>query len=124
MHDPGQTAIGSPDARYEEQAAEFIAGVARVAALGLRSLPEDPATAAAMRAAGYEVLVGCTGVVGAAATVWVMGDGEGVEESVEAAELAAALGVAPQALPGAEFLAVLRETPTQGRTLSGFRAAA
>jgi len=124
MHDAGQAVIGSAGASYGEQAAEFIAEVARVAALGLRALPEDPAAAAAMRAAGYEVLAECRTVAGEAAAVWVMGAAEGVEESVAVAELAAALGVAPQALPGIEFVAVLRETPERGRTLSGFRPAA
>jgi hypothetical protein len=124
MHDAGQAVVGSPAGSYGALAAEFIAEASRVAGLGLRALPEDPAAAAAMRAAGYEVLAGCTTVAGGAAAVWVMGVGEGVEERVEAAELAAALGVAPQALPGIEFVAVLRETPADGRTLSGFRPAA
>jgi hypothetical protein len=124
MHDGGQGVTGSPAGSYGALAAEFIAEASRVAGLGLRALPEDPAAAAAMRAAGYEVLAGCAAVAGGAAAVWVMGVGEGVEERVGAAELAAALGVAPQALPGIEFVAVLRETPADGRTLSGFRPAA
>jgi hypothetical protein len=124
MHDAGQAVTGVAGGSYGEQAAGFIAEVARVAALGLPTLPEDPAAAAAMRAAGYEVLAECTAVAGGTAAVWVMGAAEGVEESVGAEELAAALHVAPQALPGMEFVAVLRETPAQGCTLSGFRPAA
>jgi hypothetical protein len=124
MHDAGQAVIGAADGSYGGLAAEFIAAVERVAALGLRALPEDPAAAAAMRAAGYEVLAECTGVAGDAAAVWVMGAGDGVEERVAVTELAAALGVAPQALPGIEFVAVLRETPALGCTLSEFRPAA
>jgi hypothetical protein len=124
MRDAGQAVIGSPAGGYAALAAGFIAEAGRVAGLGLLVLPEDPAAAAAMRAAGYEVLAECTAVDGGVAAVWLMGAAEGVEECVEAGELAAALGVAPQALPGAEFVAVLRETPADGRTLSGFRPAA
>jgi hypothetical protein len=124
MHDAGQAVTGSPGGSYGHQASEFIAEVARVAALGLRALPEDPAAAAAMRAAGYEVLAECTAVAGGAAAVWLMGAGEGVEERVGADELAAALGVAPGTLAGVEFVALVRETPATGRTLSGFRPAA
>ena len=124
MHDAGQAVIGAANGSYGGLAAEFIAEAERVAALGLRALPDDPAAAAAMRAGGYEVLAECRTVDGGVATVWVMGAAEGVEESVEAAALAAALGVAPRALPGVEFVAVVRETPADGRTLSGFRPAA
>ena len=124
MHDVGQAVIGSPGGSYGELAAGFIAKAGRVAGLGLRVLPEDPAAAAAMRAAGYEVLAECTAVDGGVAAVWLMGAAAGVEESVAAGELAAALGVATQALPGAEFVALVRETPAMGRRLSGFRPAA
>jgi hypothetical protein len=123
MSDLDRTADDLPDGTgYAELAAEFIADVERIAALRLPVLPAEPAGAAAMRTAGYPVLARCTGVAGASALVCVADQDEDLGQGVAAAELAAALGVPVEALgPGAEFLAVLRETPHEGRVLSGFR---
>lgn len=112
---------GQPDGGYKDQAAEFIAGIERYAALGLPRLPDDPAAAAAMRAAGYEVLAECTGWNIDGAAVSVAGEDEETEHYVQAHVLAAALGVPIRDLPGAEFIATYRETPDTGPVLSGFR---
>lgn len=107
---------------YAELAAEFIAEAERIAALGLPAMPDDPAQAAAMRAAGYDVLAECTGLAGSAAMVSVMGEDGEAGQSIPAGDLAAALGVPAEALlPGTEFLAFLRETLKDGRVLSEFR---
>lgn len=127
MSDQGTTVNGlAGEADYAAQAALFIADVERVAALGLPVLPEDdPVSAAAMRADGYEVLAECTGLAGPRAIVSVMSEDAELDHSVPAADLAAALGVAELALlPGREFVARLRETRVGGRVLSGFRPAA
>jgi hypothetical protein len=108
-------------ADYAAAAADFIAGTQRIAALSLPSLPDDPAEAAAMRAAGYDVLAECVTLAWAWALISVAGEDDEAVQRVSAAELAAALGVAVADLPDAEFLAVLRETPGDGRVLSAFR---
>jgi hypothetical protein len=108
------------DAGYEDQAAEFIAGVQRIAALGLPQLPDDPAAAAAMRAAGYEVLAECT-EAGDVAIVRVLSEDEHVRHVVKLSDLAAALGVDAGDLAGRQFIATMRETPETGPVLSGFR---
>jgi hypothetical protein len=111
-----------PDVRScASQAADFIAEVARVAALGLPVLPEDPAAAAAMRAPGYEVLAECTGLSDGCAIVSVMSEAAELADRIPAGDLVAALGVPAESLPGMEFLAVLHESLEDGRVLSGFR---
>jgi hypothetical protein len=68
MIDQDETLTGlTGDDGYAELAAAFIAGVERIAALGLPVLPDDPARAAAMRATGYHVLAECTGLAGSSA---------------------------------------------------------
>jgi hypothetical protein len=123
MKDRGKIVGGLPGgAGYAELAAEFIAEAERIAALGLPTLPEDPAEAAAMRRAGYDVLAECTGLAGASAIVCVASEDEDLGQKIPAGDLAAALDVPAVAmLPGTEFLAVLRETPEDGRVWSGFR---
>ena len=122
MMDRGEHAGGPPaDTGYAELAAEFIAAAEQIAALGLPALPEDPAAAAAMRRAGYDVLAECTGLAGVSAIVRVASEDEDVSQKIPAGDLAAALGVPVAMLPGMVFLAVLRETPQDGRVWSGFR---
>ena len=106
---------------FGDQAAESIARAQQIAALGLPALPDDPAAAAAMRAAGYVVIAECAEVAGATAIVSVLSEDEGLEQRVAAAELAGALGVDLGQLAGMEFLATFRETPETGPVLSGFR---
>jgi hypothetical protein len=108
------------DADYSDQAAEFIAEAQRYAALGLPVLPDDPAAAAAMRAAGYEVLAEVL-EVGDVAIVHVLSEDEYVRHVVSPGSLTAALGIPAAELPGREFIATLRETPETGPVLSGFR---
>lgn len=127
MNDQGTTVNGLPGgASYAAQAALFIADVERFTALGLPVLPEeDPAEAAVMRAAGYDVLAECASLAGTRAIVSVTSEDDELHHSVSAADLAAALGVTELALlPGQVFVATLRETPADGRVLSGFRLAA
>jgi hypothetical protein len=102
-------------------AAAFIAEAEWFASLGLPKLPDDPAAAAAMRAAGYDVLAECTEVTGAVAVVSVAGEDEEVTHAVAARALAEELHVDPAQLAGTEFLATMRETPEEGPVLSGFR---
>jgi hypothetical protein len=106
---------------YSGQAAEFIAEAQRVAALGLPVLPEDPAAAAAMRAAGYDVLAGVLEVDWPVALVQVTGEDEDVRHAASAADLAGALVLPAGELAGREFIATLRETPETGPVLSRFR---
>jgi len=106
---------------FGDQATEFIARAQQLAALGLPMLPDDPAAAAAMRAAGYVVIAECAEVAANTAIVSVLSEDEGLEHGVAAAELAAALSVDPGQLAGMEFLATFRETPQTGPVLSGFR---
>lgn len=106
---------------FGDQAAESIARAQQIAALGLPALPDDPAAAAAMRAAGYVVIAECAEVAGTTAIVSVLSEDEGLEQGVAAAELAGALGVDLGQLAGMEFLATFRETPETGPVLSGFR---
>jgi hypothetical protein len=106
---------------FGDQAAEFIARAQQIAALGLPVLPGDAPAAAAMRAAGYVVIAECAEVAGTTAIVSVLSEDEDLEQSVAAAELAAALGVDLGQLAGMEFLATFRETPETGPVLSGFR---
>jgi hypothetical protein len=121
MNDLGRGMDGLPGGgSYSLLAGRFIAEAERIAALRLPVLPDDPSAAAAMRAAGYGVLAECTGVAGGSAAVSIMGEETEADSSLPAAELSAALGIAPDKLPGTEFLAVLRETPEAGRVLSGF----
>ena len=110
-----------PRTAYSDQAAAFIDATERYAALGLPSLPEDPAAAAAMRAAGYEVLAEVLEVDGPVVIVHVLAEDEDVFHAVSEPELAAALGVCAVELEGLEFIAALRETPETGPVLSGFR---
>jgi voltage-gated potassium channel Kch len=122
MKTQSKTVAGRPDGVcYADLAAEFIAEAARIAGLGLPVLPEDPAQAAAMRAAGYDVLAECTGLDGVRAVVRVTSEDEELTRSVPAGDLAAALGLPAAALPGTEFLAVVRETLEDGWALSRFR---
>lgn len=114
-----ETGDGQPGTGYEDQAAAFIAEAERYAALGLPALPDNPAAAAAMRAAGYDVLARVVRVSVIAAAVSV--PGEAMERWIHPDELAAALGVPVQELAGVEFIATLRETPETGPVLSGFR---
>src|SRR5436190_12024675 len=109
---------------YADQAAQFIAEAERHAALGLPTLPDDPAAAAAMRAAGYEVLAEVAELDGPVALVSVAAEDEEIRHAVRAGELAAALGVAAEQLAGQEFLAGFREPPEAGPVLSGFRPVA
>ncbi len=108
---------------YEDQAAQFIAGVERYAALGLPVLPDDPAAAAAMRAEGYEVLAEVAELDWPVAIVQVASDDEddGARHAISAPDLATALGVTGDDLAGRQFIATLRETPLTGPVLSGFR---
>ena len=117
------TAVASvPGAEdFGDQAAEFIARAQKIAALGLPVLPGDAPAAAAMRAAGYVVIAECAEVAATTAIVSVLSEDEDLEQSVAAAELAAALGVDLGQLAGTEFLATFRETPETGPVLSGFR---
>jgi hypothetical protein len=114
-----ETVPGAED--FGDQAAEFIARAQQIAALGLPVLPDDPAAAAAMRAAGYVVIAECAEVAGTTAIVSVLSEDEGLEQGVTAAELAAALSVDLGQLAGIEFLATFQETPETGPVLSGFR---
>src|SRR5207247_548968 len=100
---------------------EFIARAQKIAALGLPVLPGDAPAAAAMRAAGYVVIAECAEVAATTAIVSVLIEDEDLEQSVAAAELAAALGVDLGQLAGTEFLATFRETPETGPVLSRFR---
>lgn len=104
---------------YSKQAAEFIAAAERHAELGLPHLPDDPAEAAAMHAAGYDVLARVVRVSDIAVAVSVAG--EPIERWIHPDELAAALGIPAQELAGMEFITVLRETPDTGVRLSRFR---
>jgi hypothetical protein len=106
---------------FGDQAAEFIARAQQIAALGLPVLPDNPASAAAMRAAGYVVIAGCAEVTDTTAIVSVLSEDEGLEQGIAAAELAGALGVDLGQLAGIEFLATFHETPETGPVLSGFR---
>jgi hypothetical protein len=108
-------------ADYAAAAADFIAGTQRIAALGLPSLPDDPAEAAAMRAAGYDVLAECVTLAWAWALISVAGEEDEAVQRVNAAALAAVLGVTTEDLEGTEFLALLTETPGDGRVLSSSR---
>jgi len=111
------------DADYSGHAAAFIAEAERIAALRLPSLPEDPAAAAAMRAAGYEVLAEVLEVDGSVAIVHVLSEDEEIQHAVAARKLATVLGAGADQLAGTEFIATLRETPETGPVLSGFRPA-
>lgn len=106
---------------YSGQAAAFIAEAERIAALGLPVLPEDPAAAAAMRAAGYDVLAEVLELDWPVAIVSVLSEDEDVQHAVSAADLAGALGVAAEQLTGREFIATMRETPETGPVLAAFR---
>lgn len=106
---------------YSAEAAAFIAEAERIAALQLPVLPDDPAAAAAMRAAGYDVLAEVLKVDGPVAIIQVLSEDEEIEHPVPAIELAAALSTLVGALPGTEFIAILRETLEDGQVLSGFR---
>jgi hypothetical protein len=114
-----------PEGGYAEQAAAFIAGVGRHAALGLPELPDDPAAAAAMRAAGYDVLAEVKElddpVLAGFAIVHVLSEDEGLELVVRAQDVATALSVEAGELAGRQFIATYRETPQTGPVLSGFR---
>jgi hypothetical protein len=107
---------------YAAQAAEFIAEAQRIASLGLPVLPDDPAAAAAMRAAGYDVLGEVIELDWPMAIVQIAGEDEDVQHAVSAEDVARALG-GPDAfdLAGREFVATLQETPETGPVLSGFR---
>jgi hypothetical protein len=111
----------SGDAGHAQMAAWFIAEAERMAALGLPAMPDDPAAAAAMRMAGYDVLAECTSIAGGAAVVSVASEDEELGQRISGGDLAVALGVPVALLPGMRFLAVLRETPEAGRVLSRFR---
>lgn len=65
---------------FGDQAAESIARAQQIAALGLPALPDDPAAAAAMRAAGYVVIAECAEVAGTTAIVSVLSEDEGLEQ--------------------------------------------
>jgi hypothetical protein len=83
---------------YGEQAAAFIAGVEQHAALGLPELPDDPAAAAAMRAAGYDVLAEVIELDWPVAIVQIAGgavdeEDDGARHAISAVDLAGALGV-------------------------------
>ena len=106
---------------YSGQAAEFIAGVERYAALQLPVLPDDPAAAAAMRTAGYDVLAEVKELDDPIAVVHVLSEDDNLEHIVSAGQLARALEVAPDELVGQEFIATMRETPETGPVLSEFR---
>ncbi len=106
---------------YAGQAAAFIAEAQRIAALGLPQLPDDPAAAAAMRAAGYDVLAEVVELDGPVAIVSLLNEDEDLEHAVSAPGLAAALSVPAGQLAGREFIATFRETPETGPVLSAFR---
>lgn len=110
---------------YGEQAAAFIAGVERHAGLGLPVLPDDPAAAAAMRAAGYDVLAEVIELDWPVAIVQLASEADeddGARHAISGPQLAAALGVTAAELDaGLKFLATMRETPETGPVLSGFR---
>lgn len=110
-----------PGTGHKEQATEFIAEAQRIAALGLPVLPEVPAAAGTMRAAGYDVLAEVLELDWPVAVVQVLSEDEDVQHAVSAADMATALEVAAGELPGREFIATLRETPETGPVLSGFR---
>lgn len=105
---------------HSQQAAEFIAAAERYSALGLPQMPDDPAAAAAMRAAGYEVVAEVL-EVGEVAIVHVLSEDEDARHVVKVSELTVALGVPAADLVGCEFIATMRETPTTWPALSGFR---
>lgn len=107
---------------YADQAAAFIAGVERHAALGLPELPDDPAAAAAMRAAGYEVLAEVRQIEWPVALASVAGHDEEALYTVSAFGVAQVLGATPENLIGSQFIATYRETPETGPVLSAFRA--
>lgn len=113
-----------PGTDYSAQAAEFIAGVERHAALGLPELPDDPEAAAAMRAAGYKVLAEVTELDWPVAVVQLATDDEdgGARHYISAPELAQRLGVTTgDDLAGREFIATYQEDPETGPVLFGFR---
>lgn len=112
---------------YAELATAFIAASERHAALGLPELPDDPAAAAAMRAAGYEVLAEVKELDEPAlarfAIVRVLSEDEDedLEHVVVAQDVATVLSVEASELVGRQFIATLRETPETGPVLSWFR---
>lgn len=116
--------VNETEDSYAEQAAEFIAGVERHAALGLPELPGDPEAAAAMRAAGYKVLAEVTELDWPVAVVQLATDDEddGARHYISAPELAQRLGVTTgDDLAGREFIATYQEDPETGPVLFGFR---
>jgi hypothetical protein len=74
---------------------------------------------AAARATGIEVAVQCVMLLGDMAVLTVEGQDEAL--NVPAATIAGELHLAVGELPGAQFTAVLRETPETGQQLSGLR---
>lgn len=77
--------------------------------------------AAAQRAAGREVTAYCRMTVRDEARLELAGEDEPV--LWPAAEVAGQSGVAVRDLPGTWLLVTVRETPEEGRALSGFRVA-
>jgi hypothetical protein len=76
---------------------------------------------AAARGAGYEVVAEVRYTHRDQALVELPGEQEPVR--CPAAEVAAGLGVAAAALPGMRVAVTVRETPEDGRVLSGWRPA-
>ena len=76
---------------------------------------------AAARAAGAEVAGRCSLLFGDQALIELPGEEEPVRHP--AAEIAAATGLDAGELPGRRLMVTVRETPEEGRVLSGFRLA-
>jgi hypothetical protein len=85
----------------------------------LQPEPDAAAPDAAARANGIEVAVQCVMLLGDTAVLSVEGQDEAL--NVPAATVADELRLPVADLPGAEFTAVLRETPETGQRLSGLR---
>jgi hypothetical protein len=85
----------------------------------LQQGPDGPVPDAAARATGIEVAVQCVMLLGDMAVLSIEGQDEAL--NIQAATVAGELGLAVGDLPGAQFTAVLRETPQTGQQLSGMR---